>query len=176
MNKRRLIAVGVLGLLVGLVIGRTTAPETGTAPSQTPDDPVQSSPLATAIEFAEAVRLLPDTDAYVAAIEPLTHPSFKSEAIQEGERSSEFLIESYGNSVQSVFAPVRYRMNGSGASTSIELWGSTIVGSARNGPEASYLIATITLEESDGTWLVTGHTSTSDSTSQEPPANFEPIP
>lgn len=177
-----LLAVAVLvGLLVGLWIGRASAPERGDDhPSESAPDsssterrivngvPVgyernESGAVEAATNFTRAMAsVTDDAEAYREALKTMAAPQWIRQAEEVADNGLEFLRERYGLGGSFTFSPVRYAVvDYSTTASTIQLWGVTVASGPRvQGIEESWLTATIDLVWVSGDWRVSGQQST----------------
>lgn len=176
-----LLAVAVLvGLLVGLWIGRASAPERDDHPSESAPDsssterrivngvPVgyertEAGAVEAATNFTRAMAsVTDDAEAYREALKTMAAPQWIGQAEEVAENGLEFLQERYGPGGSFTFSPVRYRVvNYSTTASTIQLWGVTVASGPRvEGIEESWLTATIDLVWISRDWRVSGQQST----------------
>jgi hypothetical protein len=175
-NRRRVLVLSgiaiALALLVGILIGRSLAPEEDVAPPQTA--PPASTPEETdyalteegAVEAAtEYSKIMAspsaDTAAYLNAVSQIAAPEWRERARELAENTISFVEERYGAGGDLEFNPIRYRLRSySSDEATVDIWG-VVLGSGPHvaGIEESWITGTVTLVSIGGEWKLSGQTS-----------------
>lgn len=172
-RRRRLVLLvgAIVLLLIGLVIGRFSAPDRqSTSPDSveavTPADSSLDNSEEGAIEAATdlaKVMASPtgDASAYIDAMSALAAPDWQERARELAENTLDFVNDRYGSTGRVELIPVRYRLRSySTGEATVDIWG-VVVGSGPklDGIEESWITGTINLEWIAGEWKVSGQTS-----------------
>lgn len=161
-----------LALLIGIVVGRSLAPEEDVAqpespaPARTEDgtDYAQSEAGAVraATDFAQVVAAASeDKEAYRESIRRLADPRWVSDAEDVADNTLEFLDERYGLEGSFSFVPAKYRVaDFSREEATIQIWGVTLsTGPKINGIEETWITGTVELAWTTDGWRVSGQES-----------------
>ena len=165
------IAIAV-ALLVGILIGRSLAPDEDVAAPESP--PSASTPEA--VEFARTeagaveaateyskIMASPsrDTSAYLNAVSQIASPAWRERARELANNTISFVDERYGAGGSLEFNPIRYRLRSySSDEATVDIWG-VVLGSGPDatGIEESWITGTVNLVSIGGEWKLSGQTS-----------------
>lgn len=165
-----LLLAGLLLILLGVLIGRVTAPEKSALPADSPSagggnvdlSRTEDGAVEAATNFGR-VMAGPTNDpaAYQEALVALAAPQWTQEAAKLAANTLDFVRDRYGEGGNLTFAPVRYRLASYSTSEAVvQLWGATIASGPKvRGIEESWVTGTIHLLWIDGHWQVVGQES-----------------
>lgn len=165
------IAIAV-ALLVGILIGRSLAPDEDVArpqslpPARTPAvtdyTQTEAGAIQAATDFARVVAAASeDETAYRESIRRFAAPAWTSEAEKLADNTLDFLQQRYGLDGTFSFVPARYRVaDFSPDRATIELWGVTLsTGPKVDGTEETWITGTVELVWTADGWRVSGQDS-----------------
>lgn len=180
--RGRRIAILLIVLLAvgaGVWIGRASAPEENSPPSQSDSGPTagarevvngvpvgyertEEGAVEAATNFARVMASIsPDAVSYQRAIQTLAAPDWRDDAEELANSGLSFFSERYGPGGSLTFVPVRYRVSAySESAATVELWGVSVASGPKiNGVEESWVTGIIDLTWINGDWRVSGQQS-----------------
>lgn len=170
-TRRRVLVISivVVALLLGLLLGRATSPDSDSgepkAPStnEAPDEAQSEQGAVKAATNAAQVMAAysGDPSAYLQEARSIAAPSWQARAEELAQGAVDFITERYGSDSQVNFQPIRYRVASfSEDEAVIDIWGVVLsTGPKISGLEESWITGTIELSWTDSSWKVSGQSS-----------------